>query len=53
MYNGPITRQTFNYANRISCNNIPQRVIALDPDNYEHYVQGLKPVLRETKTLFE
>ena len=31
MYGNPITRQTFEYANRIPCGNNPQNVISLDP----------------------
>ena len=32
MYVDPITRQTFEYANQIPCENNPQNVISLDPD---------------------
>ena len=32
MYVDPITRQTFEYANQIPCENIPQNVISLNPD---------------------
>ena len=53
MFVDTITRQNFNYATPISCNNNPQQVIALDPDNDEQYVRTPKPVLRATPTLFE
>ena len=32
MYVDPITRQTFNYATPIKCENNPQNIIELDPD---------------------
>ena len=53
MFIDPITRQTFNYATPISCDNNPQNVIALDPDLDEHYVLTPKPVLRANPKLFK
>ena len=41
-----ITRQTFNYAAPISCDNIPRNAIALHADLDEHYVLTPKPVPR-------
>ena len=37
----PITRETYNFATSLSCDNIPQNDIALDLHNDEHY--GLIP----------
>ena len=53
IYIGPIITHTFNYATPKSCDNIPENVIAIAPDNYEHYVLTPKPVLRATPTHFE
>ena len=38
MYVDPITRQTFEYANQIPCENNPQNVISLDPDTDQYYI---------------
>ena len=43
VYVDPITRQTFNYANQIPCENNPQSVIALDPDTDQFYVSTPQP----------
>ena len=44
MYVDPITRQTFNYANHIPCENNQQNVIALDPDTDQKYVVTPQPI---------
>ena len=38
MYVDPITRQTFEYANQIPCENNPQNIIAFVPDTVQYYV---------------
>ena len=43
MYVDPITRQTFEYANQIPCENNPQNVISLDPDT-GYYVLTPQPI---------
>ena len=53
MYIDSITRQNFNYATGIYCDNNPQNVIATYLDADEHYVVTAKPVLRATLMLFE
>ena len=53
MYIDPFTRRIFNYATSTSYNNRPQNVIALDPDNDEHYLLTSKLVLRPTSMRFE
>ena len=40
MYIDPITRRTFNYDAPISCDNNPQIIIAIDPDNDEHHCRN-------------
>ena len=44
MYVYPITRQTFEYANRIPCENNPQNVISLDADTDQYYVLTSQPI---------
>ena len=53
MYIVPIIRQNFDYATPISCDNIPQNVIAMEPDNDEHRVLTHKPIRRTIPLLFE
>ena len=53
MYIDPITRQIFIYGTPKSCDNNPQKVIALDLDGSEHYVLTYKHVLLFTLLLFE
>ena len=53
MYNDPITRQTFIYATSASCDNNPQKVIALGLDTDEHYALTPKCVERATPSFFE
>ena len=52
-YVDPITRQTFDYATRIPCENNPQNLIALDPDTDQYYVLTPKPIKRDPPLLFE
>ena len=33
MYVDPITRQTYDYATPITCDNTPRNIIKLDPDS--------------------
>ena len=47
----PITRQSFNYAIHLSCDNNPRKISTLDPDNVEHYLLTPKLVLRATTGL--
>ena len=48
-----MTKQTFSSATSISCDNNPQKVIPLDFNIDEHYVETLQLVLRATALLFE
>ena len=47
MYVDPITRQTFEYANQIPCENNPQNVISLDPDTDQYYVLTPQPIKKD------
>ena len=49
----PITKKIFNYGTPLTCDNIPQNVVALDLDFDEQYVLTPKLVLRDTPLLFE
>ena len=53
MYVDPITRQTFEYANQIPCENNPQNVISLDPDPDQYYVLTPQPIKKDPPLLFE
>ena len=53
MYVDPITRQTFEYANQIPCENNPQNVISLDPDTDQYYVLTPQPIKKDPPLLFE
>ena len=53
MYVDPITRQTFEYANQIPCENKAQNVISLDPDTNQYYVLTLQPIKKDPPLLFE
>ena len=53
MYVDPITRQTFEYANQIPCENNPQNVISLDPDTDQYYVLTPQPIKKDPSLLFE
>ena len=53
MYVDPITRQAFEYANQIPCENNPQNVISLDPDADQYYVLTPQPIKKDPPLLFE
>ena len=55
MYVHPITRQTFNYATPIQCDNNPQNIIELDPDsdNTDFYILTPEPVKKEPPQMFK
>ena len=53
MYVDPYTRQTFEYANQIPCENNPQNVIALDHDTEQYYVLTSQPVKKGPPHFFE
>ena len=52
-YVDPITRQTFDYATPITCENNPQNITALDPDTDQYYFLTPKPINRDPPLLFE
>ena len=43
MYVDPITRQTYDYATHIPCDNNPRNIIELDPDNDDQSFYILRP----------
>ena len=49
MYVDPITRQTYDYATLITCDNNPRSIIELDPDSDDQgfYILGSEPVKRK------
>ena len=49
----PITRQTFDYATPIPCENNPQIPIALDPDTDDYYYLTPRPMKCKAPLLFE
>ena len=49
----PTTRQTFEYASPISCNNVPQKVVPFHPEYDDFCVWTHNSVLRATPTLVE
>ena len=53
MHNGPLRRQTFDYALNLSCDNNPSNVIALVLHDIEDFVLTSKLVLRATPRLFK
>ena len=53
MYVGPITRQTFVYANQVPCENNPLNVISLDPDTDQYYVLTSQPIEKGPPLHFE
>ena len=53
LYVDPITLQTFEYANRILCENNPQNVLSLGPDIDQYYVLTTQPIKKEPPVLFE
>ena len=54
MYFAPITRQTYDYAPPITCDNNPNNLIELDPDfDYQDfYILGPEPIKRKPPLLF-
>ena len=54
MYVDPITRQTYDYATPIACNNIPKNIIELDPDSddQDFYILGPEPIKRKPPLMF-
>ena len=52
-YVDPITRQTFDYATPIPCDNNPQNMIALDPDADKYYILTPKPVEQKAPHFFK
>ena len=50
----PITRQTFDYATPITCDNKPRNVIELDPesDDQDFYILGPEPIKRKPPLMF-
>ena len=55
MYVNPITRQTFNFATPIECDNNPQNIIELDPNSNEtdFYILTPEPVKKEPPQMFK
>ena len=47
MYVDPITRQTYDYATPIACENNPRNIIELDPDSddQDFYILGPDPII--------
>ena len=54
MYVDHITRQTYDYATPITCDNIPRNIIELDPDSddQEFYILGPEPIKRKPPLMF-
>ena len=54
MYVDPITRQTYDYATPITCDNNPRNKIELDPDSNEQdfYILGPEPTKRKHPLMF-
>ena len=54
MYVDPNTRQTYDYANSIACDNNPKNIIELDPDSdYQKvYILGPEPNKRKPPLMF-
>ena len=48
-----ITRPNFSYATQITCDNILQRAIALNPDEIGHLVLSFEPLKRAASTHLE
>ena len=50
----PITRQTYDYATPIACDNYPRNIFELDPasDDPDFYFVGPEPINKITKTSF-
>ena len=54
MYVAPITRQTYDYATPITCDNIPRNIIELDPDSddQDFYIHGPEPIKHKPPMMF-
>ena len=54
MYVDPITRQTYDYATPITCDNNPRNIIELDPysDDQVFYILGPEPIKRKPPLMF-
>ena len=54
MYIDPITRQTYDYATSIKCDNNPRNIIDLDPDSddQDFYILGPEPIKRKPPLMF-
>ena len=54
MYVDPITRQTYDYATPITCDNNPRKIIQLDPDSddQDFYILGHEPIKRKPPLMF-
>ena len=53
MYVDPITRQIYDYATPITCDNNPRNIIELDPDSddQDFYIHGPEPIKRKPTPL--
>ena len=54
MYVDPITRQTYDYATPITCDNNPNNIIELDPDSddQDFYILSPEPIKRKPPLMF-
>ena len=54
MYVDPITRQTYDYATPITCDNNPCNIIELDldSDDQDFYILGPEPIKRKPPLMF-
>ena len=54
MYVDTITRQTYDYATTIACDNNPRNIIELDPDSddQDFYILGQEPFKRKPPLMF-
>ena len=54
LYVDPITRQTYDYATPITCENNPRNIIELDPDSddQDFYILGPEPIKRKPPLMF-
>ena len=54
MYVDPITRQTYDYATPLTCDNNPRNIIELDPDSddQDFYILGPEPIKRKPPLMF-
>ena len=54
MYVDPITRQTYNYATPITCDNNPNNILKLypDSDDQDFYILGPEPIKRKPPLMF-